>query len=126
MTFEFAWKPRWAVIIEVNSWARSTFDISTSPTASTPRPFWPGAPQEATPAVGGVVLLDDVESYAPELAVAWNRLSPMRDRPAGFGNLASAMRPAITGWLVVPSMYVTLPFASIDTPAASVGMLIGT
>ena len=28
MTFEFAWKPRWATIRLVNSWARSTLDIS--------------------------------------------------------------------------------------------------
>src|SRR5690625_5611291 len=33
MILVFAWKPRWAVIISVNSSAKSTFDISSAPLA---------------------------------------------------------------------------------------------
>ena len=36
MTRELAWKPRCAVIMFVNSDARSTFDISMEPAAVTP------------------------------------------------------------------------------------------
>jgi len=38
MTREFAWNPRWVRIRFVNSWARSTFDISSVPGATWPRP----------------------------------------------------------------------------------------
>ena len=31
--FPFAWKPRWVMIMSVNCWARSTFDISSAPLA---------------------------------------------------------------------------------------------
>jgi hypothetical protein len=49
MTFEFAWKPRWATIRLVNSWARSTFDISSVPPARRPRPPLPAPPTLARP-----------------------------------------------------------------------------
>src|SRR4051794_950854 len=95
MTLELAWNPRWAVIMAVNSWARSTFDISTVPDWIAPRPFCPAAPQEATPAAGVPELFELVESYTPEFGDDAHRLSPMRVMPAGFGNLAMATRPAI-------------------------------
>src|ERR1044072_1908943 len=43
MTGELAWKPRCAVIICVNVWARSTLEISTTPEGVKPNcgPGWP-------------------------------------------------------------------------------------
>ena len=76
MTREFAWKPRWAVIMLVNSVARSTFDISTVPavvTPNVPAGVVPGVPTTA----------------APDAAVAVQRLPESRDRPGSLANFAS-------------------------------------
>ena len=43
MTFELAWKPRWATTRLVNSWPRSTLDISSAWPWRKPRPVRPGA-----------------------------------------------------------------------------------
>src|SRR5579862_9853426 len=100
MTLELASKPRWAVIIDVNSDARSTFDISTVPAWIAPRPLSPAAPHEHTPGVGVPELFELVGSNTPEFGDVVHSLSPMRVRPAGFGNFAMATRPAIccTPW----------------------------
>ena len=44
ITLELAWKPRWAMTRLVNSWARSTFDISSAPLTTEPMPALPGVP----------------------------------------------------------------------------------
>src|SRR4051794_13230471 len=77
MTRLFAWKPRWAVIRFVNSWARSTFDISTAPVVREPKP-WAASPGVET-------------SGAPELFDAVKRLPPSRVSPWSFGNFARVM-----------------------------------
>src|SRR3954468_7451201 len=74
MTRELAWKPRWAVIMFVNVWARSTLDISSAPAVVTPK-LPPGVP-----VVSG-----------PELADTFQRFDEERSRPAAFGNVASEM-----------------------------------
>ena len=74
ITRELAWKPRCAVIIVVNSVARSTFDISTVPDTASPK-LPPGVPE-----VG-----------APELGLSTQRLPATRCRPASFGNVVSDM-----------------------------------
>ena len=51
MTRELAWKPRCAVIMFVNSWARSTFDISTVPAVVKPSRR-AGVPTVAVPEFG--------------------------------------------------------------------------
>ena len=47
MTRPFAWKPRWAMIMLVNSFARSTFDISRAPLVTSDC-----APESANPSTG--------------------------------------------------------------------------
>src|SRR4051812_47298522 len=64
ITRELAWKPRWAVIMVVNVWARSTLDISTAPAVVKPK-LGPGAPTVA----------------GPEFALSSQRLEPERSRP---------------------------------------------
>src|SRR5207302_4628608 len=81
MIREFAWKPRWAMIRLVNSWARSTFDISSVPAAIDPRPAVPGVPTSA----------------CPEAPDARKRLWPALTRPAGLLKAPRAMRAS--GWL---------------------------
>src|SRR3989304_8988944 len=74
MVFEFAWYPRWARIIAVNSWAMSTFDCSMALPMRLPRPLVPAVPTLGTPA-------------------AWlspYRLEPSLIRPLGLLELASA------------------------------------
>src|SRR4051812_12862203 len=70
----------------VNSWARSTFDISTAPGVTSPAPDTPGASTVA----------------APEFWDAWNLFPDIRWRPLSFGNFArlivatTAETPAVT------------------------------
>jgi hypothetical protein len=79
ITRELAWKPRCAVIMLVNDWARSTLDISTAPAVV--KPNWaPGVPT-----VG-----------VPEFADCSQRFEPERSRPASLANVASEMKPALT------------------------------
>src|SRR5581483_4560636 len=81
MTLAFAWKPRWATISSVNSWARSTLLISSVPDDSVPRP-----PEPAVPTWGRPESLD------------WRYMeSPAFSRPAGLVKLASAICPR--AWL---------------------------
>ena len=76
ITRELAWKPRCAVIMAVNSEARSTFDISIAPAVVVPKtPFCPGVPTVSEPA------------FEPAL----QRLLVRRSRPFSFGNFASEM-----------------------------------
>src|SRR4051812_12047440 len=77
MTREFAWKPRWATIRLVNSWARSTFDISSVEPWSVPRPPLPAVPIWAR----------------PELTVGRNSEPPTFSRPTGFEKPARAIWP---------------------------------
>ena len=70
MTREFAWKPRSATIRFVNSAARSTFDISSVPPDSVPRPPWPATP------ICGDARVDRRRCTAS---------CPSLCRPAGFG-----------------------------------------
>ena len=79
MTFEFAWKPRWATIRLVNSLDRSTFDISSAPPAREPRPPVPAAPTCGSPE------LTDVRNSEP----------PAFSRPDGLVNEPSARRPIV-------------------------------
>ena len=76
MTRELAWKPRWAVIMLVNVWDRSTFDISIAPAVVTPRPAMPGV----------------FWVFRPEFAEATHWFAPVRSRPDGFENVASEIR----------------------------------
>src|SRR3954452_12609180 len=87
MTREFAWKPRSAVIMLVNVWARSTLDISTAPGLRVPAPPTPG-----TLVVAG-----------PEFADGVHMLSPARSRPEAFGNVARAILYGVTRELVAGS-----------------------
>src|SRR3954447_11647827 len=77
MIFEFAWKPRCAMIRLVNSCPRSTFDISNEPAARVPALPVPGACMRTL----------------PEAPVARKCESPAFCRPAGFGKVASASLP---------------------------------
>ena len=77
MTRLLAWKPRSAVIIPVNCVARSTFDISSAPVVTVPRP-----PVPAAPILG-----------APDADVAEKLFWPARRRPAEFRKFASAIWP---------------------------------
>ena len=72
---ELAWKPLCVVIILVNSAARSTFDISSAPTAKLPERLT----SSPTP------------SNVHELSVAENNESPSASRPDGFENVATAI-----------------------------------
>src|SRR5262249_31057882 len=110
MTRLFAWYPRWAVIRFVNSWARSTFDISTAPVVSEPKP-WAESPGVDT-------------SAGPELFETENRLPPSRFRPWSFANFASVTYVVVVTGGVPGVMTVTAPFGSIDTDVAFAGMLI--
>ena len=47
ITRELAWKPRSAMIMLVNCWARSTFEPSRKPVAIWPRPPLSGTPMLA-------------------------------------------------------------------------------
>ena len=106
ITRELAWKPRCAVIICVNVWARSTLDISTTPEVVKPNcgPGWP--------VVG-----------AHEFADCSQRLEPERSRPAEFGNVASERKPADTR-VPVPSTNVTSPFWAMPTLVEPAGTWI--
>src|SRR3954452_12223481 len=108
ITRELAWKPRCAVIMFVNVWARSTLDISTAPACVEPVPPTPGV----------------FTVRGPELAEADQVLPPLRSRPDAFGNVASVMRKSDLRVPVAPSMYDTPPVASMATPVASAGILI--
>src|SRR3954463_710813 len=72
ITRELAWKPRCALIMFVNSWARSTFDISTAPEVTSEK-LPPGVPTFS----------------GPELFDADQRLLETRWRPASFAKVAS-------------------------------------
>ena len=74
----FAWKPRWAMIMFVNSRARSTLLISSAPGTTLP---WPAAPPGAP------------LTAAPELFEARHRLSPARSRPGALANFARLRVP---------------------------------
>ena len=74
MTRELAWKPRWAVIMFVNVWARSTLDISIAPAVVE-------AACRRCRACSTCA--------APELADSIQRLPDARSRPAAFWNVAS-------------------------------------
>ena len=78
ITLLFAWKPRWAMIRPVNSWERSTFDISSAPAESVPRPAGAG---RADLRVAGVV------------ADARRSCCPTSSRPPGLAKVASASCP---------------------------------
>ena len=82
MTRLFAWKPRSAVIIPVNCVARSTFDISSAPVVTEPRP-----PVAAVPMLA-----------APDAEVAAKLFWPARRRPAELRKLASAIWPRTWVW----------------------------
>src|SRR5207245_11065891 len=82
MTREFAWKPRSAMIMFVNSWARSTLDISSAPADSDPLDPTPGTPTRGTP-----------EAIDEELEE-----SPTRTRPAGLAKVAVAISPSTMFW----------------------------
>ncbi len=89
MTRPLAWKPRCASIMFVNSCARSTFDISSEPAASVPRPFTsPGTPTTGLPEFG------DWTNFVP--ATRW--------RPCSFGNFASVSCESVTDAPVTESM----------------------
>src|SRR5690606_35030005 len=77
MTRELAWKPRWVTIMLVNSWDRSTLDISREPGAMMPRGPEPGAPMRAS----------------PELGVGSNMVPPTLASPPGLLNTATAICP---------------------------------
>src|SRR4051812_9915352 len=106
MTRELAWKPRCAVIMLVNAWARSTLDISTAPAVVKPNCAL------GVPMVG-----------APELDDCSQRFEPDRSRPAALLNVASDRNPAVTRVPVV-STYVTSPFWPIATLVDPGGTLI--
>src|SRR3954447_14992268 len=96
MTRELAWKPRCAVIMLVNAWARSTLDISIAPDVVKPNCAL------GVPMVG-----------VPEFADCSQRFEPERSRPDVLLNVASEMKPADTR-VPVPSTYLTSPFWPID------------
>ena len=73
MILVFAWKPRCATIMSVNSSERSTFDISREPDANVPRP---------SPAT--------LMSGVPELMDSWNKLFAVFVKPDVLLNLAIA------------------------------------
>lgn len=105
MTREFAWNPRCATISEVNSEDRSTFDISSAPPASEPRPPVPAVPIAASPE------FTDVRNSEP----------PAFSRPAGLVNPPSAMRPmtCLRPLLNEPVMVPSAPSANdCSVPAA--------
>ncbi len=77
MTRELAWKPRCAVIMLVNAWARSTLDISTVPAVVKP-----------------AVALGVLTTGVPEFGDASQRFEPERWRPAALENVASDRKPA--------------------------------
>src|SRR4051812_16263647 len=114
MTRLFAWNPRWAVIRFVNSWARSTFDISTAPVVREPKP-WAASPGVET-------------SAAPELFDAVKRLPPSRVRPWSFGNFARVMYVVVVVGVVAGGtgggVTVAAPLGSIETEGALDGVLI--
>src|SRR3954454_1033493 len=105
ITRELAWKPRWAVIMFVKVWARSTLDISTAPAVVVPAPPWPGV----------------LTVLVPELAEVVHLLPPWRSRPAALENVASVRRYGVTRVAEVGSMYDTPPDWSIATPVAPAG-----
>src|SRR5690625_688335 len=72
----FAWKPRWAVIISVNSSAKSTFDISREPLAILAAPSLSASTKPARPA----------------LFVSRNKLPPIFSRPPGLENRSEERR----------------------------------
>ena len=79
MILVFAWKPRCATIISVNSSERSTFDISSEPDANVPRP---------SPAT--------LMSAVPELMDSWKRLLADLVKPDELLNFAIASCPSLT------------------------------
>src|ERR1700755_1362467 len=110
MTREFAWKPRSAVIMLVNVWARSTLDISTAPGLRVPAPPTPGM----------------LSVLVPELAEGVHMLSPARSRPDALENVASTIRYGVVRVLVAGSTYDTPPDWSMATPVAPAGVWVGT
>src|SRR5579884_2839735 len=74
-----AWKPRCVMIRFVNSFERSTLDISTKPVLILPRPLTLGWPTWAR----------------PELLESLNRFWPSFSRPAGLEKLAIAIWPSV-------------------------------
>jgi hypothetical protein len=102
-----AWKPRSAVIMLVNSWARSTFDISTAPGIRVPRPFVPAM----------------LAVSAPELFVAIQLLPETRWRPASFGKVAREMT-AILVTTPAESVTDTVPFWATVTDCEPGGIVI--
>ena len=121
MTREVAWKPRWAMIRLVNSWARSTFDISSWPAITAPRPFRPGAPHEATPVVGGLLVSADLwgSTWRPvfllnvpigaALLIAGSRLLPRgRGEPGRGLDPAGLGATSLSGQVVVAQLRVAL------------------
>src|SRR3954447_5633302 len=115
MIFEFAWKPRWAMIRLVNSWPRSTLDISSEPAAKVPAVPVPAA----------------CMSTLPEAPVDRKCESPAFWSPAGFGKVA---RASLASSLLLPleKVPVTVPSSPIEkerseaaaAPSCSVAMAV--
>src|ERR1700761_7906818 len=111
ITRELAWKPRCAMTRLVNSWARSTFDISSAPLVIKPRPPEPAAPTWAR----------------PEFTVLRNIESPTFSRPLTLLKLARATWPSVclrplektpTIWPVLETVY------ELSTPDAEPSELL--
>src|SRR3954453_22494091 len=108
ITRELAWKPRWAVIMFVNVWARSTLDISTAPACVVPVPPTPGV----------------LTVFVPEVAETVQVLPPLRSRPDALVNVASGRRESGLRRPSAGSTYDTPPEPSMATPVAPSGILM--
>src|SRR5690554_1281103 len=80
ITRAFDWKPRCAMIMFVNSWARSTLDISSAPEVIIDFDPSPTKPSTA----------------APEFAETWYMLSPTRISPVGLLKSASTIWASVS------------------------------
>ena len=91
MTFELAWKPRWAMTRLVNSCARSTFDISSAPLVIRPSPWVPAgvidlahAAPSAPPQLHAAyaAALDELPRYLPGTGYDYRGVPALRERLA--------------------------------------------
>src|SRR3954447_1075256 len=89
----------------VNSWARSTFDISTAPDVTSEK-LPPGVPTLS----------------GPELLDADQRLLETRCRPASLANCASERYPAVTRAPPAAGAYETEPSRALDRFVAPAGI----